>query len=140
MRLAFALVLLCFSGPALACDCVRLIPGGPRFQADLDRMAAFYAVAAEGVVERDGPYHWRFTPSHEFRGPGQKSYPVELISDCSLAPNEVAAVLGKRIFALLVEGPGDHKGRYELSRCVNLLEPQVEDALRKRIAGACKPR
>src|SRR4051794_12775620 len=74
------------AGPALACDCVRLIPGSPRFQSDVDRVAQYYPVAAEGVLEPDGPYAWRFRTEHEYRGPGLGSYPVELISDCSLAP------------------------------------------------------
>jgi hypothetical protein len=121
----------------LACDCVRLVPGTPRFQADIDAIAAFYPVAAEGVIERDGPYAWRFRTTHEYRGPRQGAYRITLISDCSLGPDEMNALLGKAIFALLVEGPGDHKGNYELGRCVNLQGSGVEKALRERMTAGC---
>ena len=127
-------------GAAAACDCVRLFPESPRIEEDLDRIAAFYPVAAEGIIERDGEYFWRFTPTREFRGPGRKSYPIGLISDCSLAPDEMNAVVGKPVFALLVEGPGDHQGRYELNRCVNFLGPEIGAAIRAGIAAGCKPR
>jgi hypothetical protein len=126
------------SAPAAACDCVRLIPNGPHFESDLYRIAKYYPVAAEGVLERDGPYAWRFNTTREYRGPGKRSYPIALISDCTLAPQELNALIGKPIFVLLVEGPGDHKGNYEISRCVNLLGPDIENALRARISTECK--
>ena len=122
--------------PALACDCIRLVPGGPHFEADLDRIAAFYPVAAEGVIEANGAYSWRFKPSHEFRGPKQASYPVELISDCSLDPEELKALIGKPVFLLLSGGPD----RYEASRCVNLQGAAVEAGIRKRIKASCTSR
>ena len=124
--------------PALACDCIRLDPSFPRFEADLDRIAEYYPVAVEGIVQADGPYRWRLLPTREFRGPGLKSYSIDLISDCSLAPDEMKALINRRIFALLAEGPGDHSGRYELSRCVNLQSPEVEKSIRKRIGEACR--
>lgn len=135
-----ALLAASIATPAIACDCVRLFPGSPRFESDIRRIAAYYPVAAEGVIERDGQYSWRLTPTRELRGPKQKSYRIDLISDCSLAPDEMNALVGRTIFALLVEGPGDHQGRYELSRCVNLLGPEVEGALRARITARCTPR
>ena len=132
-RFAFLLAGLAFVPAAAgACDCVRLSPGYPRFQQDLDRIAAYYPVAAEGMLERDGSYRWRFVPTRELRGPGRNSYSIDLISDCSLAPDEMNALIGRPIFALLAE----HDGRYELSRCVNLQSPEVEKAIRERI-GAC---
>ncbi len=138
IRLAFLLASLAFAPAAAnACDCVRLSPAYPRFQADLDRIAAYYPVAAQGLIKADGPYRWRFIPTREFRGPGKKSYSVDLISDCSLAPDEMNALIGRPILALLVEGPGDHKGRYELSRCVNVQAPDVEKAIRERFLRAC---
>jgi len=126
------------SAPAAACDCIRLIPNGPHFNSDLDRIAQYYPVAAEGVLEADGPYAWRFRPTREYRGPRKQSYPVTLISDCTLAPEELTTLIGKPIFVLLVERPGDHKGSYELSRCVNLLGAEIENALRARITTRCK--
>ncbi len=138
MRWAFGLLLLGLSSPALACDCVRLDPNGPHFKADLDRVAEYYPVAAEGVLEGDGPYAWRFNPTREYRGPGKSSYSITLISDCSLAPQELNAVLGKPIFVLLAAGPGDHQRHYEISRCVNLLGADIENALRARILSRCK--
>jgi hypothetical protein len=121
---------------AAACDCVRLLPESPRFQADLDRIAAFYPVAAEGVLEVAGPYAWRFRPTQEYRGPGEQAYPIDLISDCSLAPDELRALLGKPVFVLL-SGSGNH---YEISRCVNFLGRDIDAAIRTRIEGGCKTR
>jgi hypothetical protein len=124
----------------MACDCIRLIPGGPHFAADLDRIVQYYPVAAEGVVSADGPSAWRFFPTREYRGRGLKSYPITLIIDCSLAPDEMKAVIGKPIFALLAEGPGDHRGTFELSRCVNLQSPAVEKEMRARLGADCPSR
>jgi hypothetical protein len=135
--LAFAAFLVA-AGPAAACDCVRLDPKGPNFASDLERIAEFYPIAAEGMLERDGPYAWRFKPTREYRGPGKSSYSITLISDCSLAPQELNAVLGKPIFVLLAGGPGDHQGNYEISRCVHLLGADIENALRARILSRCK--
>jgi hypothetical protein len=139
VKAALAVLLLAgMSRPALACDCVRLDPKAPRFAEDVGRIAQYYPIAAEGVLERDGPYAWRFHPTREYRGPGKPSYSITLISDCSLAPQELNAVLSKPIFVLLVEGPGDHQGHYEISRCVNLLGTEIEKALRDRIVKACR--
>lgn len=132
------LIALTSATPALACDCMRLDPSFPRFEADLDRLAEYYPVAVEGIIQVDGQYCWRLIPTWEFRGPGLKSYSIDLISDCSLAPDEMNTLIGRRIFALLAEGPGDHRGRYELSRCVNLQSPEVEKAIRKRIGEGCR--
>ena len=122
--------------PAVACDCIRLAPDGPHFEADLDRIAAFYPVAAEGVIEPNGAYSWRFRPSRVFRGPNQDAYPVELISDCSLDPEEMKALVGKSVFLLLSGAPD----RYEASRCVNLQGAAVEAGIRKRIKAGCTSR
>jgi hypothetical protein len=122
--------------PASACDCIRLDPKGPHFAADLDRIAAYYPVVAEGVLEPDGQYAWRFRPTREIRGHKQASYPIELISDCSLGPDELKAMIGKRIFVLLA-GDGN---RFEISRCVNFLGGEIEQQIRQRIARDCKPR
>ena len=136
--LAFVVALLA-AQPALACDCIRLNPKAPRFAEDVDRIAQYYPVAAEGVLEPDGPYAWRFNPTREYRGPGKKSYSISLISDCSLAPQELNPLVGKSIFVLLAEGLGDHQGHYEISRCVNLLDGEIEKAIRARILTTCKP-
>ena len=139
---AFALLALLgsmlASAPAAACDCIRLISNGPHFNSDLDRIAKYYPVAAEGVLERDGPYAWRFNATREYLGPGERFYSITLISDCTLAPQELNALIGKPIFVLLAKGPGDHKGNYEISRCVNLLGTDIENALRSRILTRCK--
>ena len=127
---------LLVSTPAAACDCVRLDPSGPHFASDLDRIAKYYPVAAEGVLEADGDYAWRFRPTREFRGSTKASYAIELISDCSLDPQAMNAVVGKPIFLLLVGGPD----RYEASRCVNLLGGETEAAIRHRVARICRPR
>lgn len=136
MRAAVALLLFAsLSSPAIACDCITLDPKLPRFASDLDRIALYYPVAAEGVVEADGPYAWRFRPTREYRGPGKASYAIDLVSDCSLAPDEMKRLIGKPVFLLLAGGPG----RYEASRCVNLLGGETEAAIRERVAGSCKP-
>jgi hypothetical protein len=123
---------------AVACDCIRLIPGSKRFDADLDRIAAYYQVAADGVLEADGPYAWRLRPIREYRGRKQSSYPISLASDCSVDPQEMNRLVGKKIFVLLAEGSGESKGRYELSRCVNLQSREVESAIRSRIDRRCE--
>ena len=130
---ALSLALLLGSQSALACDCVTLIPGSPNFARDLDAIAGFYPVAADGVLQPDGAYAWRFVPTHEYRGPRQSSYRVELTSDCSLAPDEMDALIGKPVFLLLSGGPE----RYEAGRCVNRQSPEVEKALRSRIGADC---
>lgn len=122
--------------PALACDCIRLDPNGPHFAADLERITAHYPIAAEGVLEPDGELAWRFRPTREYRGLKQASYPIDLISDCSLSPGELTAIIGKPLFVLL----GGHGNRFEISRCVNFLSPDVEQAIRRKIADNCKSR
>jgi len=140
LRFAFLLGLALIPGSALACDCVALLPDGPRFQADVDRIAAYYPVAAEGVLEADGAYAWRFTPTHEYRGPRQTAYRIQLLSDCSLDPLEVKSLIGKRVFLLLAEGEGQNRGTYEIGRCVNRQSPEVEAAIRGRMGAGCRPR
>ena len=132
--LAFASLLA--TSPAAACDCVGLDPRGPHFTEDLDRIARYYPVVAQGVVEAAGPYAWRFRPTLEYRGAGKASYAIELTSDCSLEPQAMKALIGKPVFLLLSGGPH----RYQASRCVNLLGGEAETAIRKRIAKACPPR
>ena len=126
--------------PALACDCVRLIPGSPRFQADVDRIAEYYPVAAEGVLEADGAYAWRFTPTREYRGPRHAAYRIQLLSDCSLDALELKSLIGKPVFLLLAEGEGQYRGTYEIGRCVNRQSPEVETAIRARTGTGCRPR
>jgi hypothetical protein len=134
---AFALAASLFwAAPAAACDCITLDPKGPHFTRDLDRIAQYYPVAAEGVVVADGPYSWRFRTTREYRGTGAASYPIDLISDCSLGPDEIGKIIGKPVFLVLAGGPD----RYEASRCVNLLGAEVDAAIRKRIIGSCNPR
>jgi len=141
-RFAFLIAGLALAAatPAFACDCVTLIPGGPRFQSDLDGIAQYYPVAADGILEADGPYAWRFTPTHEYRGPSQRAYRIELLSDCSLDPLEMKALLGKPIFLLLAEGQGQNRGSYEIGRCVNRQSPEVEKAIRARVGVGCASR
>jgi hypothetical protein len=136
VRLSFLIATLAAAcaSPALACDCVGLDPSYPRFEQDLDRIAAFYPVAAEGVVETDGPYAWRFRPTREYRGPRQAAYRLELLSDCSLDPAEMKRLIGKPVFLLLSRGAGQNES-YEAQRCVNLQSTAVERAIRARIEG-----
>ena len=136
LRILAVLGSLLAANPAAACDCVRLIPSGPHFAEDLDGIAKFYPVAAEGVVEADGPYAWRFRPTREYRGLGKASYTIDLISDCSLGPQEMQTIIGKPVFLLLAGGPD----RFEAGRCVNLLGGEAEAAIRKRVIGSCPPR
>ena len=133
---ALSLAFLLPAAPGWSCDCVTLLPDSPNFSQDLDAIAKFYPVAAEGLVEADGASAWRFKPTHEYRGPKQASYRIELSSDCSLAPNEMKALIGKPVFLLLSGGPD----RYEAGRCVNSLSPKVERAIRARVGGACASR
>ena len=137
-RILYALAFgsLLASAPAAACDCVGLDPKGPHFAADLDRIAEFYPVAAEGVVEADGPYAWQFRPTREYRGLGKATYAIDLISDCSLGPQEMQTIIGKPVFMLLAGGPD----RFEASRCVNLLGGEINAAIRKRVVSKCPPR
>ena len=128
-----AAALLC-SSPALACDCVTLIPGGPHFATDLERISAFYPVASEGGIRidrRDGSF--RFFPSHEVRGRGQSSYVLDQISDCSLSFEDLRAIVGKPVFLILAGGPE----KYEVGRCINLLGGAAEDALREQFTRRC---
>ena len=137
LRTGFAVAMAALAAsPALACDCVTLIAGTPRFQSDLDRIVQYYPVAAEGVVETDGPYAWRFRPTREYRGPGAPSYRIELGSDCSIAPDEMNSLAGKPVFLLLSGGPD----RYEAGRCVNFLASDVTTAIRGRYVESCKAR
>lgn len=124
------------ASPAAACDCMTLFPGSARFEADLDRIVQFYPVAAEGVVEADGSYAWRFTPTREYRGPRQASYRIELGSDCSIDPGVMQAMIGKPVFLLLSGGPE----RYEAQRCVNLVADDVSAAIRRRYSEGCNRR
>lgn len=124
------------ASPALTCDCIRLDPQGPHFAADLDRIAAYYPVAAEGVLETEGEFAWRFRPVREYRGLKAASYKIDLISDCSLAPDELRAIAGKPIFVLL-SGNGD---RFEISRCVNLQGAEIEQEILRRISENCPSR
>jgi hypothetical protein len=140
LRLAFLLGLALIPGPALACDCVRLIPGSPRFQADIDRISEYYPVAAEGVLEAEGAYAWRFTPTREHRVPLHAAYRIELLSDCSLDPLELKSLIGKPVFLLLAEGERPNRGTYEIGRCVNRQSPEVEKAIRARMDAGCRPR
>ena len=133
---ALSAALIATATPALACDCVSLIPGSPNFARDLDAIAKFYPVAAKGRVYADGPYAWRFAPTRELRGPKRSSYRIVLLSDCSLAPDEMKALIGKPVFLLLSGGPD----RYEAGRCVNLQSPAVEEAVRASIHARCWPR
>lgn len=136
IALCLAVILAAASAPANACDCVSLIPGSPRFEADLDRIVAYYPVVAEGVIEQDGAYAWRFRPTREYRGPRQPFYRIGLGSDCSIAPNEMNAMLGKPVFLLLSGGP-EH---YEAGRCGNLAGSDATAVIRARYAESCKPR
>lgn len=115
---------------------MTLFPGSARFEADLDRIVQFYPVAAEGVVEADGSYAWRFTPTREYRGPRQASYRIELGSDCSIDPGVMQAMIGKPVFLLLSGGPE----RYEAQRCVNLVADDVSAAIRRRYSEGCNRR
>ena len=136
---ALSFLALIASAPALACDCVSLIPGSPNFERDLDAIAKYYPVAAEGVLEKQG-YDWRFRPTQQYRGPKQPFFLVTLMSDCSLAPDELDALIGRRVFLLLSGGRGSYEGRYEAGRCVNLQSPDVEAAIRNRINADCASR
>ena len=138
LRHLLALLAIGCASPALACDCVRLDPAFPHFEEELDRIAAFYPVAAEGVVEAAGPYAWRFRPTHEYRGAGKPSYRLELLSDCSLDPIEMKKMIGKRVFLLLSRGTGGDS--YEAQRCVNLQAAPVEAAIRARVEASCTSR
>jgi hypothetical protein len=135
-EITLAFLLGTVTAPALACDCVNLVPSSPRFESDLDSIVRFYPIAGEGLVEPDGPYAWRFRPTREYRGPRQASYRIELGSDCSIAPDEMKALIGKPVFLLLNGGPD----RYEAGRCVNLLAADVTAAIRDRYLGSCQPR
>ena len=129
---------LCAS-PAIACDCVRLVPGSANFDADLNRIAKFYPVAGDGVLEHDGPYGWRFTPTREFRGTGAKSYRIVLASDCSLDPAAMDAKIGRPVFLLLSPASSQNDaGAYEAQRCVNWLGTPADAALRHRVMERCK--
>ena len=137
---ALSFTFLLAASPAWACDCVTLIPGSPHFTRDLDSIAKYYPVAAEGVLAADGPYAWRFTPTREYRGPRQAAYRIQLLSDCSLDPIEVKSLIGKPVFLLLAEGEGQNRGTYEIGRCVNRQSPEVEAAIRARMGAGCRPR
>ena len=50
------------------------------------------------------------------------------------------SIIGKPVFLLLNEGAAQGHGSYEIQRCVNLLEADVERAIRAKIAMNCTQR
>ena len=115
-----------WSNPVFACDCRTLVPSSPNYQRDLEEVAAYYAVAADGVVERDGDFQWRLRVTRELKGPGLRIYRIVLSSDCSIDPQEMNQMIGKTVFLLLtpstVDGMTD---AYEAGRCFNAQSPAV---------------
>ena len=130
LRFPLALALLTAT-PALACDCQTLIPGSPTFTREVAEIADYYAVAADGVLERNGPHAWRLRVTQELKGSRAPIYRIVLSSDCSLDPQTMDAMVGKKVFLLLTPASVDGAaGAYEAGRCVNQLPPAVERAFR----------
>ena len=125
------LVLLAASPVALACDCVRWLPG-PHFEADIDRVVAGSSAIIDAVVVKpmtnDGqPAVVR--ASHVWKGPKQRRFNVGLGSDCSTVLDGKLVRPGQRIRLILFGGPEI----YEANRCTNFQGSVFDRAVDTRL-------
>lgn len=126
-------VLLALAAPslALACDCIRWLPG-PRFEADVDRVVAQSSAIIDAVVEKpmtgDGqPAVVRAT--RVWKGPRQRRFHIGLVSDCSMVPDAALLRPNQRLCLILFGGPET----YEASRCTNFQGPEFNRAVERRL-------
>jgi hypothetical protein len=121
--------ILIVATPALACDCVRLIPGGPHFDRDIAAIVDDATVIAEGVLIAPDT----FRATRVLKGPRRARYTIGLpegvVSDCTLYGRELDARIGEPTVIVLRGGP-EH---YEVSRCSNYQSRAVENAIRRRL-------
>jgi hypothetical protein len=134
--LAAAMLAIPSGSPALACDCVRFIPGGPHFQRDLRNVAEAASVIMEGTIVR--PMAGLGEPAlvrsvRVLKGSRKTSYQVGIVSDCSLVLGEAEANSGRPLLLVLSGGPE----LYEASRCANLLGAEFEQALEHHASRSC---
>jgi len=127
------LVMLAAPSVALACDCVRWLPG-PHFDADIDRVVAGSSAIIDAVVVKpmtgDGqPAVVR--ASRVWKGPKQRQFNVGLGSDCSTVLDTKLVRPGQRIRLILFSGPEI----FEANRCTNfqsfLFDRAVDMRLKK---------
>lgn len=131
MLLAAAIVSLPTS--ALACDCIRFIPGAPNWDRDIQAVTEHAAVILDAEIVRPlGPLLEPaiVRPVKLLKGPKQKIYKVGVLSDCALLLREPDVRIGQRL-RLVLYRTGD---LYEASRCANLQGQAFEAA----VAKVCK--
>ena len=134
MRVLLAIAAIClFPGAALACDCIRFIPGGPNWDRDIKAVTEHAAVILDGeLVRPHGPLLEPaiVRPVKLLKGRRQKEYAIDVVSDCALLLREPDVKVGQRL-RLILYRTGD---RYEASRCANLQGPEFNAA----VETACK--
>jgi len=124
----------CLSGTALACDCVRFIPGAPNWDRDIKAVADHATVILDGELVRPlGPLLEPaiVRPIRVLKGPKQKDYKIGVISDCALTLRAPDVRVGQKLRLVLYGTPE----LYEASRCANLQSPAFEAAVER----ACRP-
>lgn len=123
------LLLLAAATPALACDCVRLMPGSPHFERDIARLVDHATVIAEGVLIAPD----RFRATRVLKGPRSAEYRIGLadgvVGDCTLYGRELDQRIGDPTVIVLEGGPSG----YAVSRCSNYRGRAVENAIRRHL-------
>jgi hypothetical protein len=120
-------------GAALACDCIRFIPGAPNWDRDITAVTEHATVILDAELIRPlGPLLEPaiVRPVRLLKGPRQKQYKVGVISDCALMLRAPEVKVGKRLRLILTGTPE----LYEATRCANLQSREFEAA----VARACK--
>lgn len=134
MRIVFAIAAIwSFPGAALACDCIRFIPGGPNWDRDIKAAIGYAAVILDGeLVRPHGPLLEPaiVRPVKMLKGPRQREFKIDVISDCALLLREPDVKVGQRLRLILYRTDD----RYEASRCVNLQGAEFNAA----VEMACK--
>ena len=125
------LAMLAAPSAALACDCVRWLPG-PHFEADIDRVMAGSSAIIDAVVvkpmTKDGQPAVVMA-SRVWKGPKQRRFSVGLGSDCSTVLDRKLVRPGQRIRLILFGGPEI----FEASRCTNFQSPAFDRAIDTRL-------
>jgi hypothetical protein len=133
MHKALIAVLVMLAAPpaALACDCVRWLPG-PHFEVDIDRVIAGSSAIIDAVVVKPMASDGQpavVTASHVWKGPKQRQFSVGLGSDCSTVLDAKLVRPGQRIRLILFGGPEF----FEASRCTNFQSPVFDRAVDTRL-------
>lgn len=131
IRILLAIAATCsLPGAALACDCIRYVPGGPHAERDIAAITSYAAVILDAELVRPlGPLLEPaiVRPVRLLKGPKQKEYKVGVISDCALMLRAPEVKVGQRL-RLILYGTAD---LYEASRCANLQSSEFDAAVEK---------